>query len=333
MILRLTSSSLAGTSRKLVAVGTARLRSMLATMAAPAPRIGSPRSPAGASGAGGAGAAAVGAGAVGAGADAPLAGAAVGGGAGMTAGAAGAVATATTACGGPAGSSGSPRRTPASSRSPRTDRLRYCSYISSTSQALGPRRASRAPSVLDVAPSRPRCCAHRPSPSMVPAGTRRQPPTPTPAAGLLARAHLPPVSVAAMTNFRTAGLLISVGRLGLLAPRRVREQRGRAAGPAQRAARPRLPGRSWFKPRTSSSTRRTTTHRRARSRSTTGARVSSVHDLVIYDKDEHRRRPDAPGQSGQEEVGTYDLPAGTYTLVCDIPGHKEAGMVATLTTK
>ena len=40
MTLRLTSSSLAGTSRKLVAVGTARLASMLATMRAAAPRIG-----------------------------------------------------------------------------------------------------------------------------------------------------------------------------------------------------------------------------------------------------------------------------------------------------
>ena len=35
---------------------------------------------------------------------------------------------------------------------------------------------------------------------------------------------------------------------------------------------------------------------------------------------------------GQTEVGTYDLPAGTYSLICDIPGHKEAGMTATLTT-
>ena len=25
---------------------------------------------------------------------------------------------------------------------------------------------------------------------------------------------------------------------------------------------------------------------------------------------------------GQTEVGTYDLPAGTYTLICDIPGHR-----------
>ncbi len=42
MTLRLTSSSLAGTLRKLVAVGTSRLASMLRTIAAPAPRIGLP---------------------------------------------------------------------------------------------------------------------------------------------------------------------------------------------------------------------------------------------------------------------------------------------------
>src|SRR5690348_11274342 len=41
-ILRLTSSSLAGTGRTLVAVGTARLAAMFLTIAAPAPRIGSP---------------------------------------------------------------------------------------------------------------------------------------------------------------------------------------------------------------------------------------------------------------------------------------------------
>src|SRR5215207_1077312 len=66
MTLRLTSSSLAGTFRKLVAVGTARLRTMLAAIAAPAPRIGSPSGGSGAT-TGGAGAAAgAAAGAVGA---------------------------------------------------------------------------------------------------------------------------------------------------------------------------------------------------------------------------------------------------------------------------
>src|SRR5215213_4918015 len=43
--LRLTSSSLAGTLRKLVAVGTVRLRAMLAAMVAPTPFIGWPGSP------------------------------------------------------------------------------------------------------------------------------------------------------------------------------------------------------------------------------------------------------------------------------------------------
>ena len=41
MARRFTSRSRAGTLRKLVAVGTVRLRSMLATMAAPEPRMGS----------------------------------------------------------------------------------------------------------------------------------------------------------------------------------------------------------------------------------------------------------------------------------------------------
>jgi hypothetical protein len=64
MTLRLTSSSLAGTLRKLVAVGTPRLRSMFWAIATPAPRIGSPiSSPAGAGDDGAAGAVATGAGA------------------------------------------------------------------------------------------------------------------------------------------------------------------------------------------------------------------------------------------------------------------------------
>ena len=44
MTRRLTSSSLAGTSRKLVAVGTPRLASMFSTMRAATPRSGSPSS-------------------------------------------------------------------------------------------------------------------------------------------------------------------------------------------------------------------------------------------------------------------------------------------------
>src|SRR5262245_48656324 len=89
MTLRLISSSFAGTSRNEVAVGTERLASMLATMRAPTPRMGSPGGASSAAGAGAdAGAGAVGAAGAGAGATAPLVGAAGGAGAGAGAGAA-----------------------------------------------------------------------------------------------------------------------------------------------------------------------------------------------------------------------------------------------------
>ena len=65
MMRRFDSSILAGTSRKLVAVGTPRLASMLLTIAAAAPRSASPGSGSGSA----AGASAAGAGADGAGAD------------------------------------------------------------------------------------------------------------------------------------------------------------------------------------------------------------------------------------------------------------------------
>lgn len=34
---------------------------------------------------------------------------------------------------------------------------------------------------------------------------------------------------------------------------------------------------------------------------------------------------------GDQDTGTIKLPAGTYTLYCDIAGHEAAGMTATLT--
>ncbi len=34
---------------------------------------------------------------------------------------------------------------------------------------------------------------------------------------------------------------------------------------------------------------------------------------------------------GSEDVGTIELPAGTFELYCDVAGHEAAGMVADLT--
>jgi uncharacterized cupredoxin-like copper-binding protein len=57
-----------------------------------------------------------------------------------------------------------------------------------------------------------------------------------------------------------------------------------------------------------------------------------VHTLVVLDKDNKAIGKTLRVTPGQTRVGTYDLPAGTYELICDIPGHAAAGMTATLTT-
>ena len=36
-------------------------------------------------------------------------------------------------------------------------------------------------------------------------------------------------------------------------------------------------------------------------------------------------------QPGQSKTGTTTLQPGTYTIICNIPGHEEAGMKTTLT--
>lgn len=51
------------------------------------------------------------------------------------------------------------------------------------------------------------------------------------------------------------------------------------------------------------------------------------HTLLIEDVDGFKLAVDG---SGDEDTGTVELEAGTYTLYCDIPGHREAGMEATL---
>jgi len=59
---------------------------------------------------------------------------------------------------------------------------------------------------------------------------------------------------------------------------------------------------------------------------------SVVHTLLIYDKDNVQVGEELKVSPGETKVETFDLPAGTYTMICNIPGHKEAGMTATLTT-
>jgi len=54
---------------------------------------------------------------------------------------------------------------------------------------------------------------------------------------------------------------------------------------------------------------------------------SITHTLLIEDVDGFKLEVAA---KGDEDEGTVDLEAGTYTLYCDVPGHREAGMEATL---
>ena len=57
-----------------------------------------------------------------------------------------------------------------------------------------------------------------------------------------------------------------------------------------------------------------------------------MHTLVVFDEKNQKIGETMTVNPGQTKVELFDLPAGTYSLICDIPGHKDAGMVATLTT-
>ncbi|MHB8646848.1 MAG: cupredoxin domain-containing protein [Thermomicrobiales bacterium] len=56
---------------------------------------------------------------------------------------------------------------------------------------------------------------------------------------------------------------------------------------------------------------------------------SLPHDISIKEMKKTSEMIDA-GKTGQF---TIDLPAGTYTVICDIPGHEQLGMHVTLTVK
>jgi uncharacterized cupredoxin-like copper-binding protein len=57
---------------------------------------------------------------------------------------------------------------------------------------------------------------------------------------------------------------------------------------------------------------------------------ASQHDFTIDGHPEASSELYDPGQTG---TLTLNLPAGTYQYYCSVPGHKEAGMVGTLTVQ
>jgi uncharacterized cupredoxin-like copper-binding protein len=58
---------------------------------------------------------------------------------------------------------------------------------------------------------------------------------------------------------------------------------------------------------------------------------TQTHTLIIQDSKGDDIPPKLRVGPGKETGAVYQLPAGTYTLYCDITGHRAAGMVASLT--
>jgi uncharacterized cupredoxin-like copper-binding protein len=59
---------------------------------------------------------------------------------------------------------------------------------------------------------------------------------------------------------------------------------------------------------------------------------SMAHDLVVTDSGGAVKAKSSlvqPGSSATLSLG--NLPAGDYRILCDVPGHKDAGMTGTLT--
>ena len=57
----------------------------------------------------------------------------------------------------------------------------------------------------------------------------------------------------------------------------------------------------------------------------------TVHDLSIRDDAAKLRGETADLTAGASETLTVDLPAGTYTMFCALPGHESLGIKGTLT--
>jgi plastocyanin len=57
---------------------------------------------------------------------------------------------------------------------------------------------------------------------------------------------------------------------------------------------------------------------------------NQVHNLIIEDANKAKLPPALKVAPGQKVGGTYTLAAGTYSMYCDIPGHKQS-MNAVLT--
>jgi uncharacterized cupredoxin-like copper-binding protein len=54
------------------------------------------------------------------------------------------------------------------------------------------------------------------------------------------------------------------------------------------------------------------------------------HNFIVEDQTKRKRAEIPYIEPGQALRVSANLPPGTYTMYCGLPGHREAGMVATL---
>ena len=131
-----------------------------------------------------------------------------------------------------------------------------------------------------------------------------------------------------MSNFRTRGLLISLGTAALLAL--VACGGGGSGGSSSKDS---VPANALVvKAEDIKFDKKEYTAPAGQVTVAYESKGSIVHTLLIYDKDNVQVGEELKVSPGETKVATFDLPAGTYTMICNIPGHKEAGMTATLTT-
>ena len=58
---------------------------------------------------------------------------------------------------------------------------------------------------------------------------------------------------------------------------------------------------------------------------------TQTHTFIVQDPKGDQIPPKLRVGPGKETGGVYQLAPGTYTVYCDITGHRDAGMVASLT--
>ena len=57
----------------------------------------------------------------------------------------------------------------------------------------------------------------------------------------------------------------------------------------------------------------------------------TIHNVSVRDASGRVLAATKDLRTGQSEVLTFDIPAGTYTLFCSLPGHESLGIKGTLT--